>query len=64
MRKNLELAKLAIDLDGVLWEQGFVDNKQNFVHRQEAFKIAVDAGQVINSPKHTNTQELFSEDIC
>ena len=41
--------------------QGFITNKGRFVNRKEAFKIALDAGQI----DETNgvNRELFSEDL-
>lgn len=41
-------------------EQGFVTNKNRFVNRVEAMKIARDANQII---AETTFNELYSEDI-
>lgn len=41
--------------------QGFITNKGRFVNRKEAFKIALDAGQIDESAGVGG--ELFSEDL-
>ena len=42
-------------------EQGFIDNRGEFLNRQEALKIADAAGQILN--KTHPYDQLFSEDI-
>ena len=42
--------------------QGFLTNKNRFVDRVEARKIAYDAGQLAGRDVHSRTQ-LFSEDL-
>ena len=49
--------------DGVgEYTQGFLTNKNRFVDRKDAFKIAVDANRLLDVPKFGKS--LFSEDIC
>jgi hypothetical protein len=43
------------------WEQGFVTSSGRFVDREEAFRIAVAAKQIIK--KHPPAEILFSEDV-
>ena len=43
-------------------EQGFVTSDGRFVDREEAWRIAVDAGQVTEVAQ-TSRRELFSEDL-
>lgn len=63
MRKQVEAAGLRLHD----FEQGFVDNRRNFLTRQEAYQIATTNGQanikVMRSRKHLNKPELFSEDL-
>lgn len=45
--------------------QGFVTNESRFVDRKEGWKIALNAGQIINIEKITDREDqlLFSEDL-
>ena len=45
------------------FEQGFVDNKGEFLNRKQAFKIAKKAGQIIKKTGGEDSKELFSEDL-
>lgn len=48
--------------DHVLWEQGFVDQWGQFLTREEAWKVAVEKGQIrrqIDTPEGT----LYSEHL-
>lgn len=50
---------------GLSWyaaEQGFVDQRGNFFNRQDAWKIAVAAGQ-IKYPTTQDNDKLFSEHL-
>lgn len=47
---------------GSNWKQGFLDNKRNFLTREEAYKVALDAGQVTDETAH-KPGTLFSEDL-
>lgn len=42
-------------------EQGFIDNQYQFVTREEAWKIAEAAGQILPNAPHRGL--LFSEDL-
>jgi hypothetical protein len=45
--------------------QGFVDNKRNFLTRTEAWKIAFEAGQIVNrcGGDSANSGTLYSENL-
>jgi len=46
------------------WEQGFVDNKRQFMTREEAFEVASNAGQVDEDKASGGLKEsLISEDL-
>jgi hypothetical protein len=44
-----------------LEEQGFIDNRRNFLSREEAFELAASNGQMLAAPFHPG--ELFSENL-
>jgi hypothetical protein len=44
-------------------KQGFVDQKGIFMDRKEAFKVATEAGQILEKTGGQNSQELYSEDL-
>lgn len=46
----------------VVWEQGFIDNKGNFLTREEAYTVAFDAGQIIRRCGGDEGR-LFSENL-
>jgi hypothetical protein len=46
----------------VNWEQGFIDNKGNFLTREEAWVVARDAEQIIRRVGGDGTK-LFSENL-
>ena len=48
------------DKSPVDWEEGFVDNKGNFLDRQEAHKVATATGQIIQRCGG-DARHLFSE---
>lgn len=52
------VADLGVDVIPVTGEQGFVTDDGRFVGREEAAKIAFDAGQVTERKEY-----LFSEDL-
>ena len=58
MKKTIKELNLGKD-----WIQGFVDNKYNFIDREEAFKIATNANQIVKKTGGENSNELYSEDI-
>ena len=43
--------------------QGFVDNKGNFLDREQAFLVAQDASQIIHICGNPSSKELFSENL-
>lgn len=47
------------------WEQGFIDNRGNFLTRQEAWKVAEAAGQIIRrvGGDEANGGTLYSENL-
>lgn len=45
------------------WEQGFVDQKGNFLNREEALIIARNAEQLERKTGGANSKELYSEDL-
>ena len=46
------------------WEQGFVDQFGMFMNREDALKVATNAGQVnVRGPKTGPEYKLFSEDL-
>lgn len=51
------------DLKGIAWEQGFLDSKGNYCSREDAYRIAHRAGQLLGRKKHGPAGELFSEDL-
>ena len=56
MRNQIKL----LNLDFCNWEQGFIDQYQTFLTREEAYTIAAKNNQ-IKQPIHNNT--LFSENL-
>lgn len=56
MHDQIKMANLGRD-----WIQGFVDNKGNFLTREEALKVATEAKQLIR--KTQPEDQLFSEDL-
>jgi hypothetical protein len=44
------------------YEQGFLTTNKRFVDREEAFKIALEAGQILDLTK-TRGEKLYSEDL-
>ena len=44
-------------------EQGFYDNRRQFLTREEALKVAIAAGQRDGKVKHGPDDRLFSEDL-
>lgn len=44
-------------------EQGFYDNRREFLTREEALKVATEAGQREGKVKHGPEDRLFSEDL-
>lgn len=44
-------------------EQGFIDQKGNFLNRKEAFRVAAEAGQIIEKTGGKDSKELYSEDL-
>lgn len=46
----------------VVKHQGFLTTRGRYVGREEALKIAIEAGQVVAGKTHT-PDELFSEDL-
>lgn len=45
-------------------EQGFMDEKRNFISREDAFKIASNNGQMLKRPANGyQGEKLFSEDL-
>jgi len=64
------LGAIFTDTDNEPWKrvrpeketQGFITNKNRFINREEAFKIATDNNQILD-PEDTRGNELFSEDI-
>lgn len=58
--------QLRFKLDfGDHWKQGFIDNSGNFLTRQEAWKVAEAAGQIIRrvGGDDANGGTLYSENI-
>ncbi len=47
------------------WEQGFMDNKYNFLTRQEDWKVAMEAGQIIRrcGGDESKGGTLYSENL-
>jgi hypothetical protein len=43
--------------------QGFITSKDRFVDRKEAYKIAVQSGQVHSNSLQPELKELYSEDL-
>lgn len=43
--------------------QGFVDNRGVFLTREEAFIVAMEAGQIRHKSGDVSSEKLFSEDI-
>lgn len=56
MRNHIKL----LNLDFVNWEQGFIDQYDNFLTREEAFIIANNNHQIQNP---TISKSLFSENL-
>lgn len=55
--KPLELNRL---------EEGFIDHKNNFLNREEAYRHAIDCGQlsaIVRNQKNMANDDLFSEDL-
>ena len=50
-------------LDAFDFIQGFIDNMGDFHTREEAFKIATKANQIIEKTGGKNSIQLFSEDL-
>lgn len=45
-------------------EQGFMDEKRNFISREDAFNIASNNGQLLERPENGyHGDKLFSEDL-
>ena len=44
-------------------EQGFIDQFGEFMCRREAFEVAEEAGQIINTIGTEHTKELYSENL-
>jgi hypothetical protein len=44
-------------------KQGFIDDKEGFVGRRKAAKIALSLGQVLGGNKLTSPPNLYSEDL-
>lgn len=55
----------ALDTEGDPVDQGFIDNRGNFLSRTEAWKIAEAAGQIIRrvGGDTTNGGTLYSENL-
>lgn len=51
------------NLGSVAHVQGFLTSDGDFVTREEARKLAVQAGQIVEPTKSANATELFSEDL-
>jgi len=53
------------DADGTEWEQGFLDNKREFLSRTEAWKVAVSANQLVSrcGGDSSNGGTLYSENL-
>lgn len=63
--KNMrsQIIPFALSAENKWWNQGFIDNKGNFLDRKEAYKIAKEAGQIIEKTGGKDSQELYSEDV-
>lgn len=59
MRRAIEAT--GIPCQNQHWDQGFIDNRGEWLTRAEAMKLAVDAGQL--PEKYKAITELFSEDL-
>ena len=58
--------KRAVETEVGKYTQGFLTNTNRFVDRKEGWKIALEAGQIINLEKFISDKEdqpLFSEDL-
>jgi len=60
-----ELQKLVFyrALDSFDFIQGFIDNMGDFHTREEAFKIATEANQILKKTGGKDSTQLFSEDL-
>lgn len=45
------------------WKQGFIDQWGEYMSREEAFKVALAAGQIRQKTGNPDSKELFSEDL-
>lgn len=65
MREQINNLKLAgFNPTPESWEQGFIDQYGVFMTRQEAFRVARDAGQInVRRWKTSPAHLLFSEDL-
>ena len=56
-------ARVFPDKKYALCDQGFIDQKGIWMDREEAFKVATEAGQLIGRVKTDPEDILFSEDL-
>jgi len=63
--KKVMRGQVEEDADGTEWEQGFLDNKREFLSRTEAWKVAVSANQLVSrcGGDSSNGGTLYSENL-